>query len=161
MWKVKEIISRTAVAKSKHKPKLEGNSILEIVCSISNIDDGTYRCPDGSSPTIRHKRISGVLGAASSVTSIQVANLLRLFKIPQDILDCRLHLQNLTSLEKNITPTVGSCPLWSSSEVLSVDVEEAFKSMSGGVVLTMDRSHLLVIVMPETAAAQIARLQAH
>ncbi|XP_054707445.1 metabotropic glutamate receptor 6-like [Uloborus diversus] len=51
--------------------------------SISNIDDGTYRCPDGSSPTIRHKRISGVLGAASSVTSIQVANLLRLFKIPQ------------------------------------------------------------------------------
>ncbi|KAF8766897.1 Metabotropic glutamate receptor 6 like protein [Argiope bruennichi] len=51
--------------------------------SISNIDDGTYRCPDGSSPAIRHKRISGVLGAASSVTSIQVANLLRLFKIPQ------------------------------------------------------------------------------
>ncbi|XP_015925374.2 metabotropic glutamate receptor 6-like [Parasteatoda tepidariorum] len=51
--------------------------------SISNIDDGTYRCPDGSSPSIRHQRISGVLGAASSVTSIQVANLLRLFKIPQ------------------------------------------------------------------------------
>jgi hypothetical protein len=51
--------------------------------SISNIYDGTYRCPDGSAPSIRHKRISGVLGAASSVTSIQVANLLRLFKIPQ------------------------------------------------------------------------------
>lgn len=50
---------------------------------MSNIDEGSYRCPDGSSPTIRHKRISGVLGAASSVTSIQVANLLRLFKIPQ------------------------------------------------------------------------------
>lgn len=29
------------------------------------------------------KVISGVVGAASSVTSIQVANLLRLFKIPQ------------------------------------------------------------------------------
>ena len=27
--------------------------------------------------------VSGVVGAASSVTSIQVANLLRLFKIPQ------------------------------------------------------------------------------
>ncbi|XP_064459778.1 metabotropic glutamate receptor 2-like isoform X2 [Ornithodoros turicata] len=52
--------------------------------SIGNIGDGTYRCPDGSSP--RHEKqavISGVLGAASSVTSIQVANLLRLFKIPQ------------------------------------------------------------------------------
>ncbi|XP_075540467.1 mangetout [Dermacentor variabilis] len=52
--------------------------------SISNIDDGTYRCPDGSSPDrIKQTVISGVLGAASSVTSIQVANLLRLFKIPQ------------------------------------------------------------------------------
>ncbi|CAL1263630.1 unnamed protein product, partial [Larinioides sclopetarius] len=51
--------------------------------SMSNIDEGSYRCPDGSAPTIRHKKISGVLGAASSVTSIQVANLLRLFKIPQ------------------------------------------------------------------------------
>lgn len=29
------------------------------------------------------KVISGVVGAASSVTSVQVANLLRLFKIPQ------------------------------------------------------------------------------
>ncbi|XP_022256521.1 metabotropic glutamate receptor 2-like [Limulus polyphemus] len=51
--------------------------------SIRNIDDSNYRCPDGSSPVIRQKIISGVLGAASSVTSIQVANLLRLFKIPQ------------------------------------------------------------------------------
>ncbi|CAG7727490.1 unnamed protein product [Allacma fusca] len=31
----------------------------------------------------KNKVISGVVGAASSVTSIQVANLLRLFKIPQ------------------------------------------------------------------------------
>ncbi|KAH6932178.1 hypothetical protein HPB50_003489 [Hyalomma asiaticum] len=53
-------------------------------CSIGNIDDGTYRCPDGSSPDrIKQTVITGVLGAASSVTSIQVANLLRLFKIPQ------------------------------------------------------------------------------
>ncbi|CAG0884086.1 unnamed protein product [Cyprideis torosa] len=51
--------------------------------SISNIDEGDYKCPDGSSPAVRHKVISGVVGAPSSVTSIQVANLLRLFKIPQ------------------------------------------------------------------------------
>ncbi|KAH9376500.1 hypothetical protein HPB48_006585 [Haemaphysalis longicornis] len=52
--------------------------------SMGKIDDGTYRCPDGSSPErIKQRVISGVLGAASSVTSIQVANLLRLFKIPQ------------------------------------------------------------------------------
>ncbi|XP_069954400.1 metabotropic glutamate receptor 3-like, partial [Cherax quadricarinatus] len=51
--------------------------------SISNIDDGEYQCRDGSSPEVRNKVISGVVGAASSVTSIQVANLLRLFKIPQ------------------------------------------------------------------------------
>ncbi|CAL4162560.1 unnamed protein product, partial [Meganyctiphanes norvegica] len=51
--------------------------------SISNIDDGEYSCSDGSSPEVKNKVISGVVGAASSVTSIQVANLLRLFKIPQ------------------------------------------------------------------------------
>ena len=52
--------------------------------SISNIGDDTdYKCRDGSSPEVRNKVISGVVGAASSVTSIQVANLLRLFKIPQ------------------------------------------------------------------------------
>ena len=52
--------------------------------SITNIDDDAqYKCKDGSSPEIRNKVISGVVGAASSVTSIQVANLLRLFKIPQ------------------------------------------------------------------------------
>ncbi|XP_071522284.1 metabotropic glutamate receptor 6-like [Panulirus ornatus] len=51
--------------------------------SISNIDDGEYKCRDGSSPEVRNKVISGVVGAASSVTSIQVANLLRLFRIPQ------------------------------------------------------------------------------
>ncbi|XP_063888044.1 LOW QUALITY PROTEIN: metabotropic glutamate receptor 6-like [Scylla paramamosain] len=51
--------------------------------SISNIDDGEYKCRDGSSPEVHYKVISGVVGAASSVTSIQVANLLRLFRIPQ------------------------------------------------------------------------------
>ncbi|XP_046389805.1 metabotropic glutamate receptor 2-like isoform X2 [Ischnura elegans] len=52
--------------------------------SISNIDGGAasdYSCSNRSSSV--RKVISGVVGAASSVTSIQVANLLRLFKIPQ------------------------------------------------------------------------------
>merc|ERR1711976_375632 len=51
--------------------------------SIANIDDDAVKCWDGSTPEIKNKVISGVVGAASSVTSIQVANLLRLFKIPQ------------------------------------------------------------------------------
>ncbi|XP_046460552.1 metabotropic glutamate receptor 2-like [Daphnia pulex] len=51
--------------------------------SISNIDDTNYKCIDGTVPDVRNKVISGVVGASSSVTSIQVANLLRLFKIPQ------------------------------------------------------------------------------
>lgn len=51
--------------------------------SISNIDDTDYKCHDGTVPEVRNKVISGVVGASSSVTSIQVANLLRLFKIPQ------------------------------------------------------------------------------
>ncbi|OQV15466.1 Metabotropic glutamate receptor 3 [Hypsibius exemplaris] len=50
--------------------------------SISTLD-GEYKCPDGSTPVVPYKVIPGVVGAASSVTSIQVANLLRLFKIPQ------------------------------------------------------------------------------
>ncbi|CAG9786463.1 unnamed protein product [Diatraea saccharalis] len=51
----------------------------EVTCSISNIDDAEYAC----NATAVRKVISGVVGAASSVTSVQVANLLRLFKIPQ------------------------------------------------------------------------------
>ncbi|ODN00905.1 Metabotropic glutamate receptor 8 [Orchesella cincta] len=54
--------------------------------SISNIDDVdiTGACADGEvHGGIKHRVIAGVVGAASSVTSIQVANLLRLFKIPQ------------------------------------------------------------------------------
>ncbi|XP_066996149.2 metabotropic glutamate receptor 4 [Anabrus simplex] len=53
--------------------------LLFISGSISNIDDAEYHC----NKTQVRKVISGVVGAASSVTSIQVANLLRLFRIPQ------------------------------------------------------------------------------
>ena len=54
--------------------------------SISNIEDGGWTCKDGSKAerdTEKRVVVSGVVGASSSVTSIQVANLLRLFKIPQ------------------------------------------------------------------------------
>ncbi|XP_070208066.1 metabotropic glutamate receptor 3-like [Littorina saxatilis] len=51
--------------------------------SITSIGGSSYRCPDGSQPENEVKIISGVLGAPSSVTSIQVHNLLKLFKIPQ------------------------------------------------------------------------------
>jgi len=63
--------------------------------SISNIDDSESKCPDGSTPVVRNKVISGVVGASSSVTSIQVANLLRLFKIPQVIKTTKYHLSCL------------------------------------------------------------------
>lgn len=55
--------------------------------SISNIDVGPeYHC---TNKTQVRKVISGVVGAASSVTSIQVANLLRLFRIPQVSVNAR------------------------------------------------------------------------
>lgn len=56
--------------------------------SISNIDGAEYRC----NKTQVRKVISGVVGAASSVTSIQVANLLRLFRIPQVSIYFILHV---------------------------------------------------------------------
>lgn len=56
--------------------------------SISNIDGAEYTC----NKTQVRKVISGVVGAASSVTSIQVANLLRLFRIPQVSQDSRVYV---------------------------------------------------------------------
>lgn len=53
----------------------------DTIGSITNIDED-YKCSDGSTRP-QNKKIWGVLGAASSATSIQVANLLRLFRIPQ------------------------------------------------------------------------------
>jgi len=65
-------------------PTIAGSYILltlpfHVSGSISNIDGAEYHC----NKTQVRKVISGVVGAASSVTSIQVANLLRLFRIPQ------------------------------------------------------------------------------
>ena len=51
--------------------------------SIASIGGSDYTCMDGSPPYLNPRVIPGVIGAPSSVTSIQVANLLKLFKIPQ------------------------------------------------------------------------------
>ncbi|GBO32337.1 hypothetical protein AVEN_82284-1, partial [Araneus ventricosus] len=122
--------------------------------SISNIDDGTYRCPDGSSPAIRHKRISGVLGAASSVTSIQVANLLRLFKIPQFL--C------LSAVQQQITcgdPTILPYELIHSRNrftvVHNVRLSRAWQ------VLDVYASRLITLTPPESIAPCETLLSEH
>nr|XP_006820149.1 PREDICTED: metabotropic glutamate receptor 8-like [Saccoglossus kowalevskii] len=51
--------------------------------SISNIGGTEITCRDNSIPVVNYKQITGVVGAASSINSIQTANLLKLFKIPQ------------------------------------------------------------------------------
>ncbi|XP_071082339.1 metabotropic glutamate receptor 8-like [Haliotis cracherodii] len=55
-----------------------------IKAQLSTIDQEDYKCADGRSPKIRPLHpVAGVIGAASSPVSIMVANILRLFKIPQ------------------------------------------------------------------------------
>jgi ABC-type branched-subunit amino acid transport system substrate-binding protein len=47
-------------------------------------DMSEYTCADKTTPIYKpHKPVSGVIGASFSVVSIMVANILRLFKIPQ------------------------------------------------------------------------------
>ncbi|XP_022243239.1 metabotropic glutamate receptor 8-like isoform X2 [Limulus polyphemus] len=55
-----------------------------VKASLTTLDDSQYRCEDGRKP-IRNpqKPVAGVIGAASSSVSVMVANILRLFKIPQ------------------------------------------------------------------------------
>uniref|UniRef100_A0A8C1CDX4 Metabotropic glutamate receptor 2 n=1 Tax=Cyprinus carpio carpio TaxID=630221 RepID=A0A8C1CDX4_CYPCA len=59
---------------------------LEFVrASLTKVDDSEYTCPDGSYAIHDDVplAISGVIGGSYSDVSIQVANLLRLFQIPQ------------------------------------------------------------------------------
>ncbi|XP_053982400.1 metabotropic glutamate receptor 8-like [Hylaeus volcanicus] len=57
---------------------------MEFVRSYMNQDITEYKCENDKPPTyIPHKPVSGVIGASFSVVSIMVANILRLFKIPQ------------------------------------------------------------------------------
>ncbi|GBM00754.1 Metabotropic glutamate receptor [Araneus ventricosus] len=62
------------------------NQSLEFIrASINTVDATTFECADGSAPTMKFttKAITGVVGGSYSEVSLQVANLLRLFKIPQ------------------------------------------------------------------------------
>ncbi|KAG7454318.1 hypothetical protein MATL_G00258420 [Megalops atlanticus] len=59
---------------------------LEFVrASLTKVDDAEYICPDGSYALQDNSplAIAGVIGGSFSSVSIQVANLLRLFQIPQ------------------------------------------------------------------------------
>ncbi|CAC5419214.1 Metabotropic glutamate receptor 2,Metabotropic glutamate receptor 3,Metabotropic glutamate receptor 8,Metabotropic glutamate receptor 4,Metabotropic glutamate receptor 5,Metabotropic glutamate receptor 6 [Mytilus coruscus] len=52
--------------------------------SVANVGGSeVYKCDDESDPIVQLPVIPGVIGAPSSVTSIQVATLLKLFEIPQ------------------------------------------------------------------------------
>lgn len=55
-----------------------------LIGSVANVG-GTevFKCADNSPPVVQLPVIPGVIGAPSSVTSIQVATLLKLFEIPQ------------------------------------------------------------------------------
>ncbi|KAG7210717.1 hypothetical protein KM043_012217 [Ampulex compressa] len=57
---------------------------MEFVRSYMNQDISEYKCENGKPPIyVPHKPVTGVIGASFSVVSIMVANILRLFKIPQ------------------------------------------------------------------------------
>lgn len=62
------------------------NQSLEFIrASINTVDANAFECSDGAVPKLRFssKAISGVIGGSYSEVSLQVANLLRLFRIPQ------------------------------------------------------------------------------
>ncbi|CAH1784570.1 unnamed protein product [Owenia fusiformis] len=60
-------------------------SLEYVRASMSTLDASEFKCEDGSTATssTAPKAIAGVIGGSYSSVSIQVANLLRLFKIPQ------------------------------------------------------------------------------
>lgn len=62
------------------------NQSLEFIRAAINIMDASgFQCMDGSTPNqkVDSKPIKGVVGGSYSEVSVQVANLLRLFRIPQ------------------------------------------------------------------------------
>ncbi|KAI1290803.1 Metabotropic glutamate receptor [Halotydeus destructor] len=62
------------------------NQSLEFIrASINTVESSAFQCTDGSMPRPKYgmKVISGVVGGSYSEVSLQVANLLRLFRIPQ------------------------------------------------------------------------------
>ncbi|XP_017853726.1 metabotropic glutamate receptor [Drosophila busckii] len=62
-------------------------SLVFVRASLNNLDTSVFECADGFSPQLRKNSSSGpvfgVIGGSYSSVSLQVANLLRLFHIPQ------------------------------------------------------------------------------
>ncbi|KAL3189489.1 hypothetical protein MRX96_002796 [Rhipicephalus microplus] len=61
------------------------NQSLEFIrASLNTVDTNAFQCSDGAPPKLRFssRAISGVVGGSYSEVSLQVANLLRLFRIP-------------------------------------------------------------------------------
>ncbi|XP_037037755.1 metabotropic glutamate receptor 8-like, partial [Bradysia coprophila] len=57
---------------------------IDVAIVANSKDLSEYMCENGMPPTfVPHKPVTGVIGASFSVVSIMVANILRLFKIPQ------------------------------------------------------------------------------
>lgn len=62
------------------------NQSLEFIrASINTVESSAFECKDKSAPRPKYgsKMIAGVIGGSYSEVSLQVANLLRLFRIPQ------------------------------------------------------------------------------
>ncbi|UYV70892.1 GRM3 [Cordylochernes scorpioides] len=62
------------------------NQSLEFIrSSVNTIDPSAFKCADGSTPkqNFSNKAITGVIGGSYSEVTLRVANLLRLFRIPQ------------------------------------------------------------------------------
>jgi len=63
-------------------------------------DISEYKCENGKTPTyVPHKPVTGVIGAAFSVVSIMVANILRLFKVTVTIDLTILHMYDVFSMD--------------------------------------------------------------
>jgi len=77
------------------------NQSLEFIrASINTVESSAFECKDKSSPRPKYgsKMIAGVVGGSYSEVSLQVANLLRLFRIPQVSDKDKLQLIAISSL---------------------------------------------------------------
>jgi hypothetical protein len=81
------------------------NQSLEFIrASINTVEGSAFQCTDGSTPRPKYgmKIISGVVGGSYSEVSLQVANLLRLFRIPQVCTSFQAKLYMITALAEEV-----------------------------------------------------------
>lgn len=72
----------------------------ENILTFSSFQDiSEYKCENGKTPTyVPHKPVTGVIGAAFSVVSIMVANILRLFKV----IVCTIYFKYMKCLKSSL-----------------------------------------------------------